>query len=426
MHVLIECSVASLQLFAPLIGKHPMLFNYKAKTKSGDIVDGTINAPNENVAVDVLHGKDYVIIAINPLDKGVLSIDVNKYLQRVKNKDIVAFTRQLSVLIDADVPLSEGLRTLANQEEKITFKKVITDISEAIEGGSSLSIALSLYPNLFSNFYIMLIQSGEVSGRLHQSLLYLADYLERSQDINSKIKGALAYPAFILFSLLLVAVIMATYVLPNLLSIFEDLGNVELPLSTKILIYSTHFFNNYKLFIFFVVVILASSVYYYIHTDEGKLKLDTLKISIPSLGVVSKNLYLARMAESLSTLIKSGIPILDSLKLTSDLVGNLVYRNIIAEAEEAVRSGGNISEAIAKHPKEIPSLFSSMMSVGERTGKLDYILEHISKFYKNESENTIQNISQLIEPILVLLLGLGVAILVSSILLPIYNLVGAG
>ncbi len=402
-----------------------MLFTYKAKNKNGEIIEGTINSPNESIAVDVLHGKDYVIISINPLEKGVFAVDINQYLQRIKNKDIVAFTRQLSVLIDADVPLSEGLRTLAMQEEKKGFKKVISDISESIEGGSSLSIALSLYPNLFSNFYIMLIQSGEVSGRLHQSLLYLAEYLERSQGINSKIRGALAYPVFVLFAMVLVGTIMAIYVLPNLLSIFEELGAKDLPLSTRILIYTTHTFNIYKIPIFFLTTMAGFFGYQYSKTEEGRMYLDLIKIKIPNLGKVSRNLYLARIAESLSTLIKSGIPILDSLKLTADLVGNLVYKAIILEAEQNVRSGGNISEALMKHPGEVPSLFSSMMSVGERTGKLDYILEHISKFYKSESEDAIQNISQLIEPILVLVLGFGVAILVSAILLPIYSVVGA-
>ncbi len=403
-----------------------MLFSYKAKTKAGDIIEGLINSPNESVAVDVLHGKDYIIISINPLEKGIFAIDINQYLQRVKNRDIVAFTRQLSVLIDADVPLSEGLRTLATQQDKKVFKKLISDIAEAIEGGSSLSIALSLYPKLFSNFYIMLIQSGEVSGRLHQSLLYLADYLESSQSINSKIRGALAYPTFVLFSMILVGTIMAVYVLPNLLSIFEELGATDLPLTTRMLIFATHTFNAYKVPIFFLVTIVGFFGYYYSRTEEGRMYIDTLKIKIPSLGVVSRNLYLARIAESLSTLIKSGIPILDSLKLTADLVGNVIYKGIIVEAEENVRSGGNISEALMRHPKEIPSLFSSMMSVGERTGKIDYILEHIAKFYKSESDNAIQNISQLIEPILVLILGLGVAILVSSILLPIYNVSSFG
>ncbi|KKT82504.1 MAG: hypothetical protein A3B99_03040 [Candidatus Yanofskybacteria bacterium RIFCSPHIGHO2_02_FULL_44_12b] len=403
-----------------------MLFQYKAKIRTGEIIEGTINAPNENVAVDVLHGKDYVIVSIHPVEKGGLNLDIGKYLQRPKNKDIVAFTRQLSVLIDADVPLNESLRTLAAQEEKTSFKKVITDVSEAIEGGSSLSIALSLYPQLFSGFYIMLVQSGEVSGRLHQSLLYLANYLERTQGINSKIKGALAYPAFVLFSLVLVAIIMTVYVLPNLLSIFEEFGAVELPLTTRILIFVTDNVNKYKIPFAIFIVGAGFFGYSYIKTEAGRNYLDKLKISIPSLGSVARNLYLARIAESLSTLIKSGIPILDSLKLTGDLVGNVIYRDIIAQASENVRSGGNISDAISKHPKEIPSLFASMMSVGERTGKLDYILEHIAKFYKSESEDSIQNISQLIEPILVLLLGFGVAILVSSILLPIYNIVGFG
>ena len=214
--------------------------------------------------------------------------------------------------------------------------------------------------------------------------------------------------------------------LRNFFSIFEEFGAVELPLTTRILIFVTDNVNKYKIPFAIFIVGAGFFGYSYIKTEAGRNYLDKLKISIPSLGSVARNLYLARIAESLSTLIKSGIPILDSLKLTGDLVGNVIYRDIIAQASENVRSGGNISDAISKHPKEIPSLFASMMSVGERTGKLDYILEHIAKFYKSESEDSIQNISQLIEPILVLLLGFGVAILVSSILLPIYNIVGFG
>ena len=403
-----------------------MLFSYKVRNKLGEIIEGTINAPSESVAVDALHTKDYTILTIRPSDRGLLAIDVNNLFQRIKNRDIVAFTRQLSVLIDADVPLSEALRILASQEGKPIFKKMISSISESIEGGSSFSVALTLYPKLFTNFYIMLVQTGEVSGRLHQSLLYLAEYLERSQSINSKIKGALAYPAFIVFALFIVSIIMVVYVLPNLLSIFEDLGgDVELPITTRALIFITDFVNAYKLPVFGAILGIGFWLYSYARTEKGKRHLDELKISIPSLGTVAKNLYLARVAESLSVLIKSGIPILDAIKLTADLVGNVIYRDILLESEKNVRSGGSISETMSKR-KEVPALFSSMMSVGERIGKLDYILEHISAFYKAESENTIQNISQLIEPVLILVLGFGVAILVSSVLLPIYNVVGVG
>lgn len=398
-------------------------FSYQAKTRTGEVVQGIIDAPTENIAVDILHSKGYVILSLNSLAKSFFAYDINQILSRPNNKDLVVFTRQLSTLIDADMPLSEGLRTLAKQVEKSSFRKIISDVAEAVESGSLLSIALAQYPNLFSNFYIKLVQSGEVSGKLHESLLYLAEYVERSQAINSKIKGALAYPAFIVLALGGVTIIMVTFVLPQLLVILKEAGATDLPITTRMLIWVTDFVNQYLILI---SMLGAGTIFffgYYLRTPEGLVWLDNLKIKIPSLGGVVRNLYLARMAESLATLMKSGIPILDSLKITADIVGNTVYRDIILEAEENVKSGGNISGALVRH-KEIPPLFSSMVAIGERTGKMDFILDHISKFYKSESENSIQNISQIIEPALILLLGTAVAILVSSILLPIYNIVG--
>ncbi len=400
-----------------------MLFKYKIKTQSGEILEGKIEAPDENTAVDILQGKGYLILSLQRLEGDIFSIDLNKYFQKPNNKDIVVFTRQLSTLIDADMPIAEGLRTLARQVEKPTLRKVISEISEAVEGGSSLSGALAAYPKLFSSFYVKLVQSGEVSGKLHEVLLYLADHLERSQEINSKIRGALAYPAFVVFALLVVTTIMVVFVLPQLLAIFKDVGVQSLPITTRMLIWVTTFVNNY---IYYLVVFIFGSIFLswrYIKTPEGKAVLDTIKINMPALGTVVKNLYLARISESLSTLIKSGIPILDAIHITSDLVGNVNYQKILLDAEESVRGGGSMSDVFSRY-KEIPPLTSSMVAIGEKTGKMDFMLEHIAKFYKSESDNTIDNIATLIEPILVLVLGVAVAILVSSILLPIYNLVG--
>ena len=400
-----------------------MEFSYKAKDQLGEILEGMIDAPDEVVAVDILHSKGYVILSMTPLRKGFFTADVGQILSRPNVKDVVVFTRQLSTLVDADMPISEGLRTLAKQIEKPMFRNIVNKVSEAVEAGSSLSNALSKYPNLFSSFYIKLVQSGEVSGKLHESLLYLATYLERSRTITSKIRGALAYPAFVVFALVVVTFIMVIYVLPQLLSIFEEAGVEDLPFTTRILIWVTGFVNKYLYFLVLGLLILIYSGWAYVRTSTGKAWLDNVKIKFPSLGVVVRNLYLARIAESLSTLIKSGIPILDAIKITSDLVGNENYRKIMLAAEDNVRGGGTMSEVMVKYG-EIPPLFSSMVAIGEKTGKLDFMLEHLSKFYKSESDTTIDSISQLIEPILVLILGFGVAILVSSILLPIYNLVG--
>jgi len=399
-----------------------MNFSYKIKTQNGEILEGKIEAPDENAAVETLQGKGYLILSIERLEGDIFSIDLNKYFQKPTNKDVVIFTRQLSTLIDADMPLAEGLRTLARQFEKPTLKKIISEISDAVEGGSALSNALAAHPKLFSSFYIKLVQSGEVSGKLHEALLYLADHLERSQEINSKIKGALAYPAFVVFALIVVASIMVVYVLPQLLGIFKDVGLESLPLTTRMLIWVTNFVNTYLYYLF---AFLFGSIFLgwrYIKTSEGKAVFDNFKINMPALGTVVRNLYLARISESLSTLIKAGISILDVIHITSDLVGNVNYQKILLDAEESVRGGGNMSDVFGKY-KEIPPLMTSMVAIGEKTGKLDFMLGHISKFYKSESDSTIDNIATLIEPILVLVLGVAVAILVSAILLPIYNLV---
>ena len=400
-----------------------MEFNYKAKTQTGEIAEGTIDAPDENIAVDILHGKGYVVLSLTPLKKDLFSSDVSQIISRPNIKDVVIFTRQLSTLVDADMPISEGLRTLAKQMEKPAFRKIISGVSEAVEAGSLLSSGLAAYPKLFSSFYIRLVQSGEISGKLHESLNYLADYLERSRGINSKIRGALAYPAFVVFALVVVTFIMVIYVLPQLLSIFKEAGVEGLPLTTRLLIWFTNFVNTYLYYLMSGLFVLIYVGWAYVRTPAGRKWIDNAKIKFPSLGIVIRNLYLARIAESLSTLIKAGIPILDVIRITSDLVGNENYKNIMLAAEENVRGGGTISEVLVKY-EEMPPLFTSMVAIGEKTGKLDFMLQHISKFYKSESDNTIDNISQLIEPVLVLILGFGVAVLVSSILLPIYNLVG--
>lgn len=400
-----------------------MDYSYKVKGPSGEITEGTINAPDENIAVDILHSKGYVVLSLTPLKKDIFRSDLAMVLSRPNIKDIVVFTRQLSTLIDADMPLAEGLRTLARQVEKPAFRKIITEVSEAVEAGSSLSNALSKYPNLFSVFFIKLVQSGEVTGKLHESLLYLADHLERNQSINSKIRGALAYPIFVIFALIVVTLIMVIYVLPQLLTIFEEAGVENLPLTTRILIWTTNSINTYLYYLVLGTLTLIYLGWTYIRTPAGKEQLDNIKIKFPSLGTIIRNLYLARIAESLSTLIKAGIPILDTIKITSDLVGNENYRKIMLNAEENVRGGGTMSEILNKY-EEVPPLFTSMVAIGEKTGKLDFMLEHLSKFYKSESDTTIDSMSQLIEPVLILILGVAVATLVSSILLPIYNLVG--
>ena len=403
-----------------------MEFIYRAKSQAGELSEGRIEASSEDQAVGILQQRNLVVLGLEPAKKGIFNADIISSLSRPSRKDVVIFTRQMATLIDADVPLVEGLNTLAEQVEKDSFKKVLVGIANSIQGGASLSIALSEHGRIFSEFYISLVRAGEVSGKLQMTLLYLADYLERSSALTSKIKGALFYPAFILSAMIVVTIIMMTTTLPQLLSIIKDAGVTDLPITTQIVVGVTNFVNQFIIPIVIVVVGAIVWFWYYIKTPRGRGRFDDFKVKMPQFGKISRNLYLARVSETLSTLIKSGVPILEGLTITSEVVGNTTYKNILLEARESVQGGGTVSEIMRKYPVIFPPLVYSMLAIGEKTGRTDFMLDNISRFYKSESENNIQNLAQLIEPILILLLGLGVAVLVSAVLLPIYSLVGAG
>ncbi|MDO8668869.1 MAG: type II secretion system F family protein, partial [Candidatus Buchananbacteria bacterium] len=291
--------------------------------------------------------------------------------------------------------------------------------------GASLSVALAEHHKVFDRFYISLVRAGEVAGKLQTTLTYLANYLERSASLNSKIKGALAYPAFVLSAMIVVMILLMTMVMPQLLSVIKDSGITDIPFTTRVLVATTGFINKYLILLFILLIGGVFMFIYYIKTPRGRERFDSFKIRIPRFGEITRNFYLARIAETLATLIKSDVPILDGLGITADVVGNAVYRDILLQAKENVRGGGTISEVFEKY-KEIPPLVSSMLIIGEKTGRTDFMLENIFNFYKAESENSIQNLSQLIEPVLILILGAGVGLLVSAVLLPIYSLVGAG
>lgn len=402
-----------------------MEYRYRIQTPDGKAQEGTVEASSQDAAVALLQQRGYFVVSLEEVQKSLLSADIFQALKRPKTKDVVAFTRQLSTLIEADVPLAEGMRTLAQQTENVTFGRIIADISERLEGGTALSAAFATHPDLFSQFYVKLIRSGELSGRLQQSLQYLADYLERNQAISSKVKNALAYPAFVIFAMVAVSFVMTVYVLPQLLIIFKESGVTDLPITTRMLIAVTDFVNAYLFLLLGGTVFLVLGIYQWLKTTEGKTWWDHAKLRIPLFGSILQSLYLARIAENMATLAKSDIAILDALRVTSDVVDNVAYRDILLHAEEVVRGGGAISEVFRQYKDEMPSLMTSMIAIGERTGKVEYMLGHVSKFYRTEAETRIDSISSLIEPVLVVILGLGVAILVSSILLPLYSLTGA-
>lgn len=399
-----------------------MEFNYIARTKQGEKQTGVVEAGSRNDAVETLQSRGLVLLDLRSGKSGsVFSMDI-KLFQRVKTKELVNFTRQLATLVSAQVPLLSSLRSLSKQTENDFFRDIIFEVAGDVEGGTILSKALARHPKVFSNFFVNMIKAGEASGGMESSLNYLADYLEKQYYLNAKVRGALTYPAFILAAFVLIVVLMMILVVPKLTSFLADSGQ-ELPLMTKIIMSISGFFVNWWWLLLIIVLGASFYLYHIIKTSPAaRDQWDAIKIRIPIFGKqVFKKIYVTRIADNLSTLIQGGLSILQALQVTSEVVGNSVYRKIIAEAKEEVRIGNTLSSSLAKYKDEIPVMVVQMVETGEQTGSMDIILKKLGQFYNKEIDNTVATISQLIEPMLILLIGGGVVILMMGILMPIYN-----
>jgi len=400
-----------------------MEFNYSARAKDGQIQKGSVEASSKREAIESLQNRDLIILEIFEGSRSVFNQEI-PFFQRIKGKEMVAFSRQLSTLFSARIPLIESLRVLARQSENKYFSRVIFEIANDVEGGSLLSKAIAKYPKAFSGFFVNMVRSGEVSGGLDKALNYLADYLEKQYYLNSKIRGAMAYPAFITSGFIIVGILMLVLVVPQLMGFLKEAGG-ELPLPTVILLAVSNFMQKWWWLVSFVLVGGVTGLIVAINkVPKVRYEFDLLKIKVPIFKDIFKGLYLARITDNLSTLIEGGLPILQALQVTGDVVGNVFYKKIINEAKENVRIGNTISSSFAKYT-EIPPMVTQMVATGEQTGSLDEILKKLSGFYTKEVDAMVATLSQLIEPVMIFVLGGAVALLVSAILLPIYNIAGS-
>jgi type IV pilus assembly protein PilC len=405
-------------------------FQYTARTRDGKLETDTIETSSLESAISVLQNQQLIVIKIEPFGKtsgfnltGIYQL-VQAFLNRVKTQDVVLFTKQLATLIQAKVPLVQSLRVMAKQVTNPAFSIIITDVANEVDAGSVFSRALAKYPKVFGNFYVQMVRSGEISGRLEETLLYLADYINRQYMLNSKAKGAMIYPAFIVAAFIIISVLMLVFVIPNITSILIESGQ-QLPIMTRLLIFSAEFTKTWGIVVFVILVVAVFFVTNSIKkSPTWRMAYDGLKLKIPVFGELLKKIYLARFSETLATLSSAGIAISQSLELTADVVGNAVYRKIILEANDSVRKGGNISSVFAGYPEILP-MVTQMIAIGEQTGKLDSILKQVTAFFTDEVNRAFDNIVNLIEPLLIMFLGGGVGILVAAVLLPIYNLVNA-
>ena len=401
-----------------------MLFEYNAVDSNGISRQGTVEAANVDAAIVTVQQRGYNVVSIDEIHKGfdLMNIEID-WFQKVSNKEVVILSRQIATLFQAQVSALRVFRLLSAEAENPQLQKILNGIAEELQAGSSISRAMQNYPEVFSQFYVSLVRSGEESGSLEKSFNYLADYLDRMYQVISKARNALIYPAFVIGTFITVMVLMLTLVIPRIAQILTDAGQ-ELPIYTRIVIGLSSIMTNYIGFI--LVALAAGGVGYwrFRQTEVGARTIDEVKLSIPILGNLYKKLYLTRICDNLATMLASGISMVQALEVTAEVVDNLVFKEIIENTLVEVRGGRSFADAISEYP-EIPGVLSQMAKVGEETGNLSSILQTLSVFYNREVNNAVDTVIGLIEPIMIVLLGLGVGTLLASVLMPIYNISNA-
>ncbi|HVB20050.1 MAG TPA: type II secretion system F family protein [Candidatus Paceibacterota bacterium] len=400
-----------------------MLFTYHAIDSDGHDRDGTIDAPSKEVAVSALQRRNLIISAIESSEKHSF-LELNfSFFGRVSNKDVVILSRQIATLFEAQVSALRVFRLLASEVENKQLATVLSTVGNDLQGGSPISKALARHPKVFSTFYVNMVRAGEESGKLSETFNYLADYLDRTYDLVSKAENALIYPIFVIAVFFAVMALMLTLVIPKISAVLVDSGQ-PIPIYTSIIINFSNFLVQYGIFVLIALVGGGFYMWQLGKTEHGKLVLDSLKLSVPYVGDLYKKLYLSRIADNFSTMLLSGVSVIEAIDITGAVVGNAAYEHVLKDVGADVKGGSSISDALARHP-EIPGIMVAMTKVGEETGELGKILLTLAKFYNREVKNAVDTLVDLIEPVMIVLLGLGVGTLLAAVLLPIYNLAGA-
>lgn len=344
---------------------------------------------------------------------------LNSIINRITIKDRAFLSRQLATMLNAGIPLIEAVKILIQETKNPNIKKALTEVAKDLESGLTFSGAIEKQPNLFNNIYVAIVRSGEASGKLEEVLLQLADNIEKENSLVGKIKGAMVYPIFVITAMIGVAILMMVRVMPQLKGIFEE-SKVELPITTKLLLASSDFMVDYWWMVILALVAGLVGLRFWLKTPNGTYILNRLQLRIP--GGFSEGVYMSRFTRTMSLLIKAGLPIIEALKITGEVMNNVIYKDSLERASADVERGLPLSTPLNQDGKLYPTIVSSMVLVGEQTGRLDTLLEKLAIYYDDEMNEKVKGLSSLIEPVVIVILGIGVAFLVMAVLMPIYNI----
>lgn len=400
-----------------------MLFNYKATTSTGESQAGSIDAANRESAIASLQRRGLIILELTPKARQSFLARRFAFFDQVSLKDIVILSRQISTLFEASVSVLSSFKLLSSETTNPVLRAKLVDITDDIQAGTTISEALAKHPKIFSPFYVSMVKAGEESGKLPEALNYLADYLERSYELVQRARNALIYPVFVVVVFILVVILMMVLVIPRLSEVLVAAGE-EIPFYTRLVVAVSNFFVAYGIYLLILAIIAAFFVWRWIRTEVGRLSFDRFRLAIPYLGGLYQKLYLSRISDNFDTMLSSGIPVLRVIEISAEVVGNEVYKNILLETATSVKGGATLSNSFSQY-REIPGIMVQMIRIGEETGKTGFVLKTLARFYKREVDAAVDTIVNLIEPFLILILGLGVGIVMAAILIPIYNIASA-
>jgi len=403
-----------------------MEFSYEALDQNGKPIAGKVTAATEDAAIESLQRRGFVITVLSSgMQKGLIgSLNNITLFSGVSSREVVLLSRQIATLFEAQVSALRIFKLLSEQADKPFMRGVLSEISDDLQNGSSISKALAKHPKVFSDFYVNMIRSGEESGKLDETFLYLADYIDRSYELSSKARNALVYPGFIMLTFFGVMILMLTVVIPKIGAIIAESGQ-ELPFATKVVLGISNFFLDYGIFLAVAAIVGAFVVYRFAQTPAGRVAVSRFELSLPIIGKLYQKLYLSRISDNMHVMLSSGISAVRALEITASVVGNSVYQEVLREATEGVKAGAPMSQIFAKHPTDIPAIMVQMLQIGEETGEVGSILDRLAKFYNREVNAAVDTLVSLIEPVLIISLALGIGFLLAAVLLPIYNTAGS-
>ncbi len=398
-----------------------MKFRYTARNELGEVQAGIVEAASRDLAIKILQDNKLYILSLEVVDRRGILEKVFGFFRKVKVKDLMIFTRQFSTLISAEISISDALRTLHKQTTNAVLKDAIFDIYTDVDGGLYLSQAISKHERIFSDFFVNMIRSAEVSGRLEETLNFLSDYLERENRLRNRIRNAMIYPVFVIVVFVVVIAIVLTVVIPQLRSIFIE-TEVSLPWITKVLLAMGNVATSWGWVLLIVIAVGIFFAVRYFRTKEGRAVLDELIIGMPVVGDLVKKIAITRFATSVSVLMKGGLPIANSLEISGNVVSNHLYKRLLEGTADTIRKGGSISSNFSSQPKYFPPLVVQMISIGEKSGQLEKLLDKISLFYNEEVQGAITGLVEMIQPALIVFLGVFIGLFIAAVLVPIYNL----